>query len=112
VGAQAAYAFSYRAVSDLAARDTARGLTLFFRYWGETRSLDQAVRPCMTTRRDSGKATAAPHSGASGPTHARKWATSGASAMRTRCRGRGSQGKLSFRAAEATRERASASSRG
>ena len=44
VGAQAAYALSYRAVSDLAALDPARGLTLFFGYWRETGSLDLAVR--------------------------------------------------------------------
>ena len=42
--AQSAYAFSYRAVADLAALDRARGLTLFFGYWRQQRSLDQAVR--------------------------------------------------------------------
>jgi hypothetical protein len=44
VSAQAAYALSYRAVTDLAALDPARGLTLFFRYWRDSGSLDQAVR--------------------------------------------------------------------
>jgi hypothetical protein len=44
VGAQAAYAFSYRAVTDLAALDPARGLTLFFQYWRESGSMDQAIR--------------------------------------------------------------------
>ena len=44
VGAQAAYALSYRAVSDLAALDPARGLSLCFAYWRATGSLDLAVR--------------------------------------------------------------------
>ncbi|MBI2407195.1 MAG: hypothetical protein HYV19_02690 [Gemmatimonadetes bacterium] len=42
--AQAAYAFSYRAVAELAAIDQARGLTLFFEYWRQTGSLEQAMR--------------------------------------------------------------------
>lgn len=42
--ATAAYALSYRAVSDLAALDPDRGLALFFQYWKETRSMDQAIR--------------------------------------------------------------------
>ena len=44
VSAQAAYALSYRAVTDLAALDPDRGLTLFFRYWAASGSLDLAVR--------------------------------------------------------------------
>ena len=44
VAAQSAYALSYRAVTDLAALDPERGLTLFFRYWKETGSMDLAVR--------------------------------------------------------------------
>jgi len=43
-GAQAAYAFSYRAVAELAGLDRARGLTLFFVYWRQGRSLEKAVR--------------------------------------------------------------------
>jgi hypothetical protein len=42
--AQSAYALSYRAVMELAALDPERGLTLFFRYWPESPSLDAAVR--------------------------------------------------------------------
>lgn len=42
--AQEGYALSQRAVAELAALDPARGLTLLFRYWRETRSLDQGVR--------------------------------------------------------------------
>jgi hypothetical protein len=42
--ALSAYALSYRAVTELASLDTARGLTLFFRYWEAGRSLDGAVR--------------------------------------------------------------------
>jgi hypothetical protein len=42
--ADAAYAFAYRAVAELAALDPDRGLTLFFRYWRETGSMDRAVR--------------------------------------------------------------------
>jgi hypothetical protein len=49
VSAQAAYALSFRAVTDLAALDPDRGLTLFFRYWRETGSLDAAVRRAFGT---------------------------------------------------------------
>ena len=42
--AQAAYAFSYRAVAELAALDRVRGLTLFFSYWAQQRSLELAIR--------------------------------------------------------------------
>jgi len=42
--AQAAYAFSYRAVSELAAIDQQRGLTLLFEHWRRERSLEKAVR--------------------------------------------------------------------
>jgi hypothetical protein len=42
--AAVSYALAYRAVADLAALDTARGLSLLLRYWKETGSLDQAVR--------------------------------------------------------------------
>jgi hypothetical protein len=42
--AQQAYALAHRAVADLAALDPERGLALFFEYWRDTRSLDQAVR--------------------------------------------------------------------
>jgi hypothetical protein len=44
VAAQSAYALSYRAVMELAALDPERGLTLFFRYWPESPSLDATVR--------------------------------------------------------------------
>ncbi|MFL5604879.1 MAG: hypothetical protein ACJ8AD_00405, partial [Gemmatimonadaceae bacterium] len=44
VTAQSAYALGYRAVMELAALDPERGLTLFFRYWPESPSLDVAVR--------------------------------------------------------------------
>jgi hypothetical protein len=44
VAAQSAYALSYRAVMELAALDPERGLTLFFRYWPESASMDAAVR--------------------------------------------------------------------
>jgi hypothetical protein len=43
-GAQAAYAFSYRAVAELAALDPSRGLSLLFAYWGRERSLERAMR--------------------------------------------------------------------
>ena len=43
-GVQAAYAFSYRAVAELAALDRTRGLTLLFVYWRQERSLDRAMR--------------------------------------------------------------------
>jgi len=42
--AQAAYAFSYRAVSELASLDQRRGLTLLFEHWRRERSLEKAVR--------------------------------------------------------------------
>ncbi len=42
--AEASYALAFRAVSDLAARDPARGLALFFRYWKESGRFDTAVR--------------------------------------------------------------------
>ncbi|MCW3002777.1 MAG: hypothetical protein JWQ20_2075, partial [Conexibacter sp.] len=44
VAAQSSYALSYRAVTELAALDPDRGLTLFFRYWKDGGSLDLAVR--------------------------------------------------------------------
>jgi hypothetical protein len=44
VSAQAAYALSYRAVLELASMDQARGLSLFFTYWEQERTLDAAVR--------------------------------------------------------------------
>ena len=43
-GAQAAYAFSYRAVAELASLDRARGLGLLFTYWRQERSLERALR--------------------------------------------------------------------
>jgi hypothetical protein len=42
--ASGAYALAYRAVSDLAALDPKRGLSLFFQYWKETGSMDRAMR--------------------------------------------------------------------
>lgn len=42
--ADAAYALSYRAVAELAELDPERGLTLLFRYWRDTGSLDRAIR--------------------------------------------------------------------
>jgi hypothetical protein len=42
--AGSAYALAYRAVSDLAALDPERGLTLLFQYWERSGSLDRAVR--------------------------------------------------------------------
>ncbi len=42
--AEASYALAFRAVSDLAALDPERGLTLFFRYWKESGRFDSAVR--------------------------------------------------------------------
>jgi hypothetical protein len=44
VAAQSAYALSYRAVSELASLDQARGLSLLFEYWTTSPSLDVAVR--------------------------------------------------------------------
>ena len=42
--AQTGYALARRAVADMAALDRERGLSLFFPYWRESRSLDQALR--------------------------------------------------------------------
>jgi hypothetical protein len=42
--AAASYALAYRAVAELAALDTERGLSLFFGYWRDTESFEQAVR--------------------------------------------------------------------
>jgi hypothetical protein len=42
--ADAAYALAHRAVAELAALDPERGLTLFFDYWRDTRSLEIAIR--------------------------------------------------------------------
>ena len=42
--AQSSYALSYRAVSELAALDPERGLTLFFRYWSGGATMDGAMR--------------------------------------------------------------------
>ncbi len=42
--ADAAYALAYRAVAEMAALDPDRGLTLFFRYWKATGSMDRALR--------------------------------------------------------------------
>ena len=42
--ADAAYALAHRAVEELAALDPERGLTLFFTYWRETRSMEIAIR--------------------------------------------------------------------
>lgn len=42
--AQTGYALARSAVAALAEMDRQRGLTLFFQYWRETRSLDQAIR--------------------------------------------------------------------
>ena len=67
----------------------------------------------MTMRRDSGKASATPHSGASGPdprAEPRRVRRDG-DAARAAC-GRGSPGKLSLRAAPASSERASERPRG
>ena len=44
VAAQSAYALSYRAVLELAALDPVRGLSLFFRYWRDGRSMNAAMR--------------------------------------------------------------------
>ena len=44
VAAQSAYALSYRAVIELASLDPERGLTLFFRYWEDSPSMEVAVR--------------------------------------------------------------------
>ena len=42
--AEGAYALAHRAVAEMAALDPARGLSLFFTYWVETQSLEQAMR--------------------------------------------------------------------
>jgi hypothetical protein len=42
--ADAAYALAHRAVAELAALDPERGLTLFFDYWRDSRSLEVATR--------------------------------------------------------------------
>ncbi len=42
--AQYAYAFAYRAVVDLAALDTAHGLSRFFENWHEQKTMDRAMR--------------------------------------------------------------------
>ena len=63
-------------------------------------------------RRDSGKAIAAPHSGAYGPTQARKVFALGAIATSARWRGRGSPGKVSLASAAAASEWARRSSCG
>jgi len=42
--ADAAYTLSYRAVVEMNALDRERGLTLFFRYWKETGTMDTALR--------------------------------------------------------------------
>lgn len=42
--ASGAYALAYRAVSDLAALDPQRGLSLFLAYWKQTGSMDLAMR--------------------------------------------------------------------
>ena len=47
--AQAAYALAYRAVDDMAALDPGRGLTLLFRHWKETGSLDRGLRLAFGT---------------------------------------------------------------
>ncbi|MEP7066604.1 MAG: hypothetical protein ABI889_11265 [Gemmatimonadota bacterium] len=42
--ASGAYSLAYRAVTDLAALDPRRGLSLFFEYWKQTGSMDLAMR--------------------------------------------------------------------
>ncbi len=42
--AAGAYALAHRAVAELAMLDASRGLSLFFRYWIETESLERAIR--------------------------------------------------------------------
>ena len=46
--AAGAYALAHRAVVELAALDRDRGLTLFFRYWRDSRDLDAALRRAFT----------------------------------------------------------------
>jgi len=48
VRASGAYALAHRAVVELAALDRERGLTLFFRYWRDSRDFDIAVRRAFT----------------------------------------------------------------
>lgn len=55
--AQYGYALAYRAVSDLAALDPARGLTLFLRYWRESGRFDPAVRQAYGVTADAFEAT-------------------------------------------------------
>ncbi|MEO7040518.1 MAG: hypothetical protein ABI446_14615 [Gemmatimonadaceae bacterium] len=42
--ASGAYALAYRAVNDMAALDSQRGLSLFFEYWKQSGSMDVAMR--------------------------------------------------------------------
>lgn len=42
--AAAAYALAHRAIAEMAALDPERGLTLFFRHWSETGSMESALR--------------------------------------------------------------------
>jgi len=70
-----------------------------------------AEPPCITIRCNSGNAIAAPHSGAAGPIHARNRSRSGAIAISTLRRGRGSPGNVSSCRALASRDRASRASR-
>lgn len=44
VRATSAYALAHRAVAELSLLDRERGLTLFFRYWRDSRDLDVAIR--------------------------------------------------------------------
>ena len=44
MAAQSSYALSYRAVSELASLDPARGLSLFLQYWHDGKTMDGAVR--------------------------------------------------------------------
>lgn len=48
-----AYALSYRAVTELAALDKERGLTLFFQYWRQTLSMDLAIRRAYGLTQDA-----------------------------------------------------------
>lgn len=49
VRAERGYALAHRAVADLAAKDPQRGLTLLFRYWEESGSLDAGMRQAYGT---------------------------------------------------------------
>jgi hypothetical protein len=51
--AGAAYALAYRAVAELAALDSERGLALFLRYWRETGSMDRAMRAAYGITEDA-----------------------------------------------------------